>query len=158
MSTGAPWWAFLVTAGVAVIAVCVSLYSLLRTDKREIEKWKRDTATKAATSLLVASNNRSKWFSRAQLHEGPDIEYSSSEKLTEFYNEIEIHLSTLEICNIEKIYVAASNICSMHSSHEDALLLINHFAGHPMLNNFDHSMLAEYHRELIAAVQKNLKL
>ncbi len=53
---GAPWWAFILTAGVAILAIGVSLfslwYNLKRTDEREHEKWVKTSTLDLVSEFL----------------------------------------------------------------------------------------------------------
>lgn len=57
MSTGAPWWAFIVTAAIAILGWF--LVNALNT-KREIKNWKRSELLKISSQLITLSSRRNR--------------------------------------------------------------------------------------------------
>lgn len=160
MSSGAPWWAFLVTAGVALIAVCVSIYSLLRSDKREIEKWKRDHATKCAASIISKSLDRISAF-HAEIYKPDSEKFNPTvlRRISQIEQEITFELINLQICKLDSMHSAAKKIHNVHRDHELWLLLFNADEDDPSeAEKIDTDSANKFHAELVIALQKELKI
>lgn len=160
MSSGAPWWAFLVTAGVALIAVCVSIYSLLRSDKREIEKWKRDHATKCAASIISKSLSRIDEFARERTRSNTEkFDTAVLRRLTQIEQEMRFELINLKICNLNSVHNAANDVYDVHLRHEFQLLLFNPEEHHrSSIAVIDIDSAKRFHEALVIELQKELNI
>lgn len=108
MSSGAPWWAFIVTAGVAFISICVSIfglwYTIKKTDERELNKWKRDTITAAVSGMLAESNKRG--VKEKKLGADPEV-------LSSIEDEIRSNFFKLTLVG-DKTVIAGRNLMDWH--------------------------------------------
>ena len=159
MSSGAPWWAFLVTATIAGLALLVSIFSVWRSDRRETEKWKRETLTKAISALVATSESRAeKHYYARKFYEGPSLSDETIVSLTELERKMRIELTQVKICGNSKIYEAALALYMPHAEHEVNLFQIHQFDGHLTLDTFDADSIFNLRDDLISTLQRELKI
>ncbi|ROZ58661.1 hypothetical protein EEB12_01120 [Rhodococcus sp. WS1] len=145
MSSGAPWWAFIVTAGVAFISACVSgfslWYNIKRTDERELEKWKRDVIMKSTSDFISTSGllqefkilNMGAWTGKHTI--------GSAEK----HEKLRRESYQFSIIGSEELMNAAKAIIELHNRFSTDNISKDNF----IVKTMDYKMIEIAHEDLI---------
>lgn len=106
MSSGAPWWAFIVTA---VVSIGSALFSWLFThrsaSKRDLQNWQRTAITSAVSLLVTDSNKRASMSHRNN---------STQDELETMEESIRAHTIQFAIIAPTAIYKTAYRVKEWH--------------------------------------------